>query len=128
MRIFKTRVFDKWARKEDLSDAALFHAVIEMTDGLIDAELGGQVCKKRVPVSNRGKSGGARTLIAFRADERAFFMYGFAKNTRSNISNDELKALKLLATVLLNHTETELDRALRAKELIEITRSAVLQA
>ena len=68
-----------------------------MEQGLIDARLGGQVVKKRVGLRGRGKRGGARTLVAFRQDDKAFFIYGFAKSERANVSGDELKALKLLA-------------------------------
>jgi hypothetical protein len=34
-------------------------------------------------------------------DDRAFFIYGFAKNVRVNIKENELKALKLHAKTLL---------------------------
>ena len=38
MHIFKTRHFQRWMRKTELSDAALCKAVQEMTAGLIDAD------------------------------------------------------------------------------------------
>lgn len=44
-------------RKNDLSDDALRQAVTEMIDGLIDADLGGGVVKKRVAKSGQGKRG-----------------------------------------------------------------------
>lgn len=47
MRVFKTRQFDKWARNEGVTDRTLWAAVIEMENGLIDADLGGHVVKKR---------------------------------------------------------------------------------
>jgi len=121
MRIFKTKGFSKWAAKEGLTDIALRTAVAEMATGLIDAELGGQVCKKRVSAGGQGKSGGMRTLVAFRVHDKAFFMYGFAKNARANIGDDELKALKLLAKELLGYSAAALKTALHAKELVEIT-------
>ena len=64
MRIFKNKAFNKWADKEGLSDGALRIAVDEMECGLIDADLGGHLMKKRVAVGGRGKSGGVRTLLA----------------------------------------------------------------
>lgn len=76
--------------------------------------------KKRVALRGRGKRGGARTLVAFRQDDKAFFIYGFAKNERVNISDDELKALKLLAKTLLNYPVATLRKAVDAGELIEI--------
>ena len=63
-RVFKTRYFNRWMRKTQLDDRALCDAVLEMMQGLIDAELGGGVVKKRVGVAGRGKQGGARTLLA----------------------------------------------------------------
>ena len=86
----------------------------------MDADLGGHVYKKRVSLAGRGKRGGARTLIAFRIGEKAFFLYGFAKNVRSNISDKDLKALRLLAGVLLNYTDSALTKAVKAGELIEV--------
>lgn len=51
-------------RKTELTDSSLCAAVLEMAQGLIDADLGGGVFKKRVGLAGRGKRGGARTLVA----------------------------------------------------------------
>jgi len=45
-----------------------------MRRGLIDADLGGHLVKKRVPLPGRGKSGGARTIVAFRAGHHTFYL------------------------------------------------------
>jgi hypothetical protein len=63
-RVFKTRHFSRWLSKSGLTDAVLCVAVSEMESGLIDADLGGGIVKKRVPLAGRGKRGGARTLVA----------------------------------------------------------------
>ena len=76
-RVFKTRYFSRWMRKTELSDELLFAAVTEMAQGLIDADLGGGIVKKRVGLSGRGKRGGARTLVATNKANRWFFVYGF---------------------------------------------------
>ena len=120
MRIFKNKVFGKWAAKEGLGDEALRTAVDEMERGLIDADLGGCVVKKRVPIGGRGKSGGVRTLLAYRVADKAFFVYGFTKNTRANISADELKALRNLAKELLSYSDKELHQAVRNGALTEV--------
>ena len=99
---------------------ALASAVTEMEHGLIDAKLGGQVVKKRVALPGRGKRGSSRTLVAFKQGDKAFFIYGFAKNERANISSKDLQALKLLAKELLNYAATALVKATKAGELIEI--------
>ena len=120
MEIYKTRVFAKWADKEGLDDRTLTVAVAEMEQGLIDADLGGHVMKKRVALPGRGKSGGARTLLAYCHGDRAFFVYGFAKNERDNIDDKELKALKQLAAALLKLNPAQLDSARMDNKLIEV--------
>jgi hypothetical protein len=120
MRIFKNKAFGKWAAKEGLADIALQAAAQEIAQGLVDADLGGHVYKKRVAVGGRGKSGGLRALVACRIGDKAFFVYGFAKNARANISDKELKALRLYADILLNYSKTELNKAVAFGELIEV--------
>ena len=119
MRVFKNKVFAKWADKEGLTDKALIAAVAEIEQGLIDADLGGGVFKKRIATA-KGKSGGSRTLIAYRVADKAFFVYGFTKNAKANITATELKALKLLAHDLLNYSDTSLSLLLDVGALMEI--------
>ena len=121
MRVFKTRWFHRWARKERLSDEALVSAVGEMEQGLIDADLGGNVYKKRVAFPGRGKSGSTRTIVAYRVEDKAFYMYGFAKNKRANIDDEELKVFKSVARDLLAHNDRVLNRLVQAGELYEVT-------
>ena len=119
-RIFKTRHFARWMRKTELTDLALCEAVAEMAQGLLDADLGGGVVKKRVALPGRGKSGGARTLVATNKGSRWFFVFGFEKNDRANISDSELEALQDLAHDLLARTESQLDLAVQECALEEI--------
>lgn len=120
IRIIKSRWFSGWARRQQLSDALLRFAVHEMEHGLIDANLGGLVYKKRIAIEAQGKSAGVRTIIAFRANDKAFFIYGFAKNARDNISSKELKALKALARELLSYDDTRLMKAILSGKMVEI--------
>lgn len=119
MKIYKTKLFHRWAFGEGVDDALLRAAVAEMTQGLADA-LGGYVFKKRIPLSGRGKRGGARTLIAYKQNNVAIFMYGFSKNEQANIDANELKALRLLAKQLLSFSDADLVRAVKASELREV--------
>ena len=119
-RVFKTRYFCRWVRKTALTDAALCVAASEMAAGLIDAELGGGVVKKRVALPGRGKSGGARTLVATNKDNRWFFVFGFEKNERANITKKELEAIQNLATDLLNLEPAQLDAHVESEALQEI--------
>lgn len=120
VRVFKTRHFCRWMRKTELTDDALCLAVREMAQGLIDADLGGGVVKKRVGLAGRGKRGGARTLVATNKDTRWFFVFGFEKNERANISAEEKEALQLLAQDLLSRSGKELDAGVEDGSLQEI--------
>ena len=119
-RVFKTRYFQRWMRKTELTDVALCKAVAEMAAGLIDADLGGGVVKKRVGLAGRGKRGGVRTLVATNKDDRWFFVFGFEKNERDNISDEELKGLQTQAADWLAHTPEQLDEAVTNGDLQEI--------
>ena len=119
-RVFKTRHFSRWMRKTELTDSALLNAVEEMAQGLIDADLGGGVVKKRIGLAGRGKRGGARTLVATNKGNRWFFVFGFEKNERANIADDELEALRDIAEQLLVRTGSQLDKAVEEGALQEI--------
>ena len=120
MAIYKTRWFDRWARKQGLTTDALCAAVQEMASGLYEADLGGGLLKKRIARQGQGKSGGYRTLVATNKGDRWIFVFGFPKNIRSNIDKDEEKALKKLSAHLLSLTAPALHKAERAGELIEV--------
>lgn len=121
MAIYKTRWFDRWARKQGLLASSLCAAVREMTAGLFDADLGGGLYKKRIGRPGQGKSGGFRTLVASNKGNRWYFVFGFPKNERSNIDEDEEEALKKLAKHLLSLSTQAIAKAQDAGELIEET-------
>lgn len=120
MRILKTRTFARWMKKSDLSNESLCGAVKEMSDGLIDAILGGGLVKKRVALPGRGKRGGTRTIVATNLDDRWFFLYGFDKKDRSNIDQEELKALQELASHHLAIGDQEINDAIARGKFMEI--------
>ncbi len=120
MRVFKTRQFQRWMRKTELTDDVLCKAVLEMAAGLIDADLGGSVVKKRVGLAGRGKRGGVRTLVATNKGNRWYFVFGFEKNERANISDEELEGLQAIAADLLARTGPQLDEAVADGALQEI--------
>lgn len=109
-------------RKSSLTDDALCDAVHEMAAGLIDADLGGGVVKKRIALPGRGKRGSVRTLVATRRGSLWFFVFGFEKAERGNISTTELSALKELGGHLLGLSGRELRIALDDGALEEICR------
>lgn len=120
MAVYKTKWFERWAKKNGLSDKSLCAAIAEISKGLYVADLGAGLLKKRIARPGQGKSGGFRTLIATKLDARWIFIFGFPKNERSNIDKDEEIALKALAAHLLSMTTLELNNALSAGELIGV--------
>jgi hypothetical protein len=118
--ILKTRYFQRWVKKAGLSDRALFHAVIEMTNGLIDADLGGGIIKKRIALPGHGKRGSTRTLLATNRNDRWIFVFGFEKNDRANVSAKELEALQLLAEDLLALNAEQIAEAVSGGQLLEV--------
>lgn len=120
MQVFITRWFDRFARKERISAAQICEAIARAERGLIDADLGGGLIKQRVPRKGEGRSGGYRTAIAYRRRSRAVFLYGFAKNERDNIDDDDLDDLKKAARLFLAFGGKELAQAVAAGELKEI--------
>lgn len=120
VRVFKTRHFSRWLRKTSLTDRALCEAVHEMVRGLIEADLGGGVVKKRVGLPGQGKRGGARTLIATNQGDRWFFVFGFEKSARANVSPQKLEALQTIARDLLSLGPIQLSTAIADGSLQEI--------
>ena len=104
-----------------MSDTALREAVSEMERGLIDADLGGHVVKKRVALPGRGKRGSTRTLVGTHYKDRWFFLSGFEKNERDNIDDRELSALQNFAQSLLTLNEKQIALAIVDGTLTEIT-------
>lgn len=78
-RVFKTKTFDRWAKKI-VDDSALCTAAREIEAGNFEADLGGGVCKKRVPIPGLGKSGSLRTLVAKKHKDAIIFITGREKS------------------------------------------------
>ena len=121
MRIFKNTWFSRFAKRQRITDAALVAAIEEAEQGLIAADLGGQIIKQRIARPGQGKSGGYRTIIVFQQGERSFFVYGFPKSERENIDKDELSAFKKAAEQLLALDDEQIAALLETNALTEIT-------
>jgi hypothetical protein len=120
MRIFKSKWFVRYARKERITDAKLIEAVEKAEKGLIDGDYGGGVIKQRISRPGAGKSGGYRSIILFRKGALAFYVYGFAKSDRSNIDESDERDFKDLARVLLPLSETELKKLTDSGKYTEV--------
>jgi hypothetical protein len=78
------------------------------------------VYKHRVARPNEGDSGGYRIIVFFKKGVRAFFVYGFAKSDRGNISAKDERDFKMTAKKRFALTDTQINALVMAGELIEI--------
>jgi hypothetical protein len=122
VRTFKSRWFQRFARKEGITDSILCEAVARAERGQIDADLGGGVIKQRIPRPGQARSKGYRTIILFQRGTLALFVYGFAKSQRANIDEDEKKQFKAAAKHVLALTEKQLGELLKNGGFMELER------
>jgi hypothetical protein len=125
MQVFTTKHFRRFAKDNDISEELLCEAVRELGIGLVHASLGGPVFKQRIARKGQGKSGGFRSIIFFKANERAFFVYGFAKNVQENVGRDDLTELKALAKEMFDYDDKTLRLSIESGELHEICNQKV---
>lgn len=119
-RIFKTKGFARFQRKEKIGDETLVEAILRAERGLIDADLGSRLIKQRVARPGQGRSGGYRTIIAYRVGSRAVLVFGFAKNEKDSISAADERDLADYGTLLLDLDDAGIEAAITGEELTEI--------
>lgn len=118
--VFKRRDFARWQAGEKLPDSVLCKAVDEMQRGLVDADLGGLLFKKRVARPGRGKRGGYRTLLSARVGCRYVFLHGFPKNDKADVTQDEKNGLQFFGRTVLELPAENLAKALQSGVLLEV--------
>lgn len=117
---YKLKDFAKWAKKQKIGDWVLVKAVEEMNSGLLGDRLGSYVFKKRIGVGGKGKRAGARTIICFKREKVAIFMYGYSKNEQTDITPNELEMLREFSKGLIELSEDELANNVAAGKLVKV--------
>jgi hypothetical protein len=121
VRVFKNTWFARFAAKEGITDGELKAIVNDVLEaGQAEANLGGGVYKARLARPGEGKSGGYRVIVLFRSGERTFYVYGFAKSARANISEKDLKRFKEMAKENIGMTDEQLKNRIKAGHWNEI--------
>ena len=115
-----TKWFNKWAKKSKLKDKDLLETIENLKDGLSTADLGSNLFKVRVKRENSGKSSGFRTIVVYKENERAIFLYGFGKNEKENITKTELLYFKKLGNDFLALSPDEIKQLIENKSLFNI--------
>lgn len=116
----KTKWFNKWSKKNNISDKKLLITLENISNGLGVVDLGGSLYKVRTPKIGQGKSGGFRTIVVFRDADIAIFVYGFSKNEKGNLDKEELKYFKKLAKDLLSIKRQEYKELEKLGDFISI--------
>ena len=119
MKKLKTKWFKKWAKKK-LTDSELLDAIEDLEDEKSTSNLGHNLYKVRIAKKNSGKSGGYRTIVVYKSNDMAIFIYGFGKKEKGNILKSELEYLKKYADDLINLNRKELKSELSKKELFNL--------
>jgi len=120
MKKLMTKHFSKWASKQNIPEKELAKALMELQSGNFEANLGGNIYKKRIRFAGKGKSGGGRTVICYKKEDRAIFIHGFSKNEKSDLSPKELYAFKEMAKILLRLSDGEIETALKNGDFTEV--------
>jgi hypothetical protein len=120
LSVYKSKPFARFARKAHITDADLLRTARLANQGVIDANLGGGVIKQRIARAGEGKSGGSRSIILFKKNDRAIYIHGFEKKDVANIRPDELEAFRKFAEVYLGYTNAEMTQLVKDGALFQV--------
>ncbi|MCB1021939.1 MAG: type II toxin-antitoxin system RelE/ParE family toxin [Acidobacteria bacterium] len=121
MRVFQSKAFQRFVRKEKIAPSSLIDAVLRAEAGQIDADLGSGVIKQRIARSGGGKSGGYRSILFFRKNGLAVFVFGFSKSDRDNLDAAEEKAFKQAAKHVLGLTNEQWAKLVENGDFVEVS-------
>lgn len=125
MQHYKVKKFSNEAKKDKVSDGLLSETLDDFLamekNGQQKFSLGAGLYKLRLAAKEgRGKSGGSRSILAFKNDIRVVWLHLFSKNEKGNVSITELKKLKLLSNILLETSNDRIAQLIELGELYEV--------
>jgi hypothetical protein len=120
LSVYKSKSFARFAKKARITDADLWKAARLANEGVVDADLGGGVIKQRIARAGEGKSGGSRSIILFKKNDRAIYVHGFEKKDVANIRPDELEAFRKFAGVYLGYTNAKMTQLMEDRAFFQV--------
>ncbi len=119
MDIFMTKWFSRWVKKDKIDKDILRQAAEEVAEGIVEANLGGFLFKKRVVQKGKGKRGGYRVIIGYKNlnSKRLIFIYSFNKSRKDNISSKEEAVFSIMAKTVLSASDKEIEKLLKEKTI-----------
>lgn len=125
MKHIKIKKFSNEADKVDLTDSILVEASSNFfklsREEQLKYSLGAGLYKLRIATKEgRGKSGGSRSILAFKNDKGLFWLHLFSKNDKGNVTTSELKKLKHLADIMFELSDEKIKKLINLGELFEV--------
>ncbi len=124
MAVYVSKRVSNSMKSGHIPDSTICNAVAEMEKGLIEADLGGGVWKKRLPAKQGGKSGGARAVVYYKKGSDYFIatikMKSDVGERGQEIPPDELATHKDLAKEILAWSPKMVNEALKRGAFQEV--------
>lgn len=125
MKHLKIKKFCNEAKKIALEDEILVETLNLFSklnrEEQLKFSLGAGLYKLRIATKEgRGKSGGSRSIIAFKNDNGMYWLHLFSKNDKANVTTSELKKLKHLADIMFALTDEQISKLISLGELSEV--------
>lgn len=120
MRVFKTKPFARFARKEKINDEWLCDVIKRVEDGKFDQGHKSDVLYLRVERQGQGTRRGYRTAVLFRKKDKAFFVGAYPRNERDGFSRVEKERFRQMAKDMLGWNDDKLQTAINNGEFIEV--------
>lgn len=118
MKSYESKWFAKWSKKNGLTNDQLLEALSRVDAELGVVDLDGHIYKVRIGKNNQGRSGGYRTILAFKANKRSIFLFGFEKNDQENIDKSQLLLYKEYAKTFMGMTESEIQSLVDSEKIL----------
>ena len=125
MKHLKIKKFSSEAKRANLIDQILIHTLNEFfnlsREERLKYSLGAGLYKLRIVTKEgRGKSGGSRSILAFKKDNGIYWLHLFSKNDKENVTTSELKKLKQLSDIMFTLTDEQVKNLVNLGELCEV--------
>lgn len=114
-----SRKLKKELKNEKISKKEYVYELFENFHKYKKDNLGAKLYKIRIAKEGKGKSGGYRNIVFWEHNKLVIAVYIFAKGDKDNLSDEELKYLKVLAQQYEKFTADSLDESLKENILEE---------
>jgi hypothetical protein len=109
VRAFKTNYFMRYAITQHITDAELWDAFTRFADPMLDFHLGGGLIRHRLARPSRWRPLGFCSILSYRANNCALFLYGFPRDRPDELAHRDLVAYRHIAEVFFELNTEAID-------------------